>query len=73
MAKSNGFDVLIEALTIFKKYGSPYAPTHCEHDVLYVCVDPSQVSDVDKKKLDALGFDVNEDLDNFQSFRFGSA
>jgi hypothetical protein len=67
---------LIEALTILLKYGDPYNPTHCEHDVLTVCgIDPSDVSDEDKKKLDELGFIVsNEDGDPcFISFRFGSA
>ena len=27
---------LIEALTIFLKYGNPRNPTHCEHDVLTI-------------------------------------
>jgi hypothetical protein len=73
MAKSNGFGVLIEAMAIFKKYGDSYAPTHCEHDVLYVCIDPERVSEEDKKRLEGLGFHANTSLDNFESFRFGSA
>lgn len=60
---------LIEAL----QYGNPYAPTHCEHDVLTIVgVYPDQVSDEDKTRLDELGFFQGED-DMFQSFRFGSA
>jgi hypothetical protein len=67
---------LIEALTIFLKYvdDDPYAPTHCEHDVLYVpTVDFAKVSDEDKKRLDELGFTENTDgIEGFMSYRFGS-
>ena len=32
---------LIEALQIFSKYTDTGWPTHCEHDVMYICgVDP---------------------------------
>jgi hypothetical protein len=31
---------LIKALQIFLKYGNPDNPTHCEHDVLTVVIDP---------------------------------
>lgn len=67
-------DDLIEALTIFRKYGNPEYPTHCEHDELTVCIDPDLVSDDDKKKLDELGFFVGSDGedDYFKSFKFGS-
>lgn len=61
---------LIKALQIFLKYGNPYSPTHCEHDVLTVAIDPEDVSDEDKARLDELGFFVSDD--SFQSFRFGS-
>ena len=66
---------LIEALQIFAKYGDPYSPTHCEHDVLTVMIDPDDVSDEDKARLDELGFFPGSDwAENvFQSFRFGSA
>lgn len=65
---------LIEALNIFLKYGNPNYPTCCEHDEMFVCIEPSVVSDEDKKKLDDLGFRVNTELgDCFSSFRFGSA
>lgn len=67
-------DDLIEALTIFKKYIGPngcYAPTHCEHDEMYVCcVNPSDVSPEDITRLDDLGFVT--DGETFYSFRFGS-
>jgi hypothetical protein len=47
-------------------------PTHCEHDVLYVChVDEEDVSAEDIARLDELGFFPNEE-GGFQSFRFGS-
>ena len=62
---------LIQALQIFLKYGDVSYPTHCEHDVLTVCVDPSKVSDEDKVILKELGFFESDDC--FQSFRYGSA
>lgn len=66
---------LIKALQIFLKYGNPDRPTHCEHDELTVCIDPTKVSSADKKLLDKLGFFVSEDGegDCFKSFHFGSA
>lgn len=65
---------LIEALTIFLKYGDPQWPTHCEHDVLTICgIDPADVSDEDKAKLDELGFFVGDEYEQFQSYRYGSA
>ncbi len=65
---------LIKALQIFLKYGNPDNPTGSEHDELRVYIDPIDVLDVDKAALEALGFDVDEDLgDCFISYRFGSA
>jgi len=66
---------LIEALQIFLKYGNPESPTHCEHDVLTICdINPDDVSDEDKVKLEGLGFIISEEYGEecFQSFRFGS-
>ena len=65
-------DDLIKALQIFRKYGNPYNPTHCEHDELTVCVNPYIVSEEDKKELDNLGFFTDEEEECFKSFRFGS-
>lgn len=65
---------LIQALQIFLKYGNPEWPTHCEHDVLWICgIQPDQVSEEDKAKLDELGFFVDEDDNHFKSYRYGSA
>lgn len=65
---------LIEALQIFLKYGDPYAPTHCEHDVMYVMISPDVVSDEDTSKLDELGFYPDDEISEcFSSYRFGSA
>lgn len=65
---------LIEALTLLLKYGDPEYPTHCEHDELTICgIDPADVSDEDKAKLDALGFFVSEEDNCFRSSRYGSA
>jgi hypothetical protein len=65
---------LIEALTILAKYMDPEQkwPTHCEHDVLYVChIEPEDVSAEDIAILDELGF-FPGDEGGFMSFRFGS-
>jgi hypothetical protein len=66
---------LIEALQIFAKYGNPYSPTHCEHDVLTIMIDPAVVSAEDKARLNELDFapygEYGDDV--FTSFRFGSA
>lgn len=65
---------LIEALTIFLKYKNAYAPTHCEHDVLYVVgISEEEVSAEDTAKLKELGFIWSDGYGNWISFRFGSA
>lgn len=66
-------DKLIEALTLLMKYGCPTFPTHCEHDVLYVLVDPGLVSEDDIERLNALGFIAVEEEGHFRSYRYGSA
>jgi hypothetical protein len=71
--EEDGFNILIEALQIFRKYGNPYSPTHCEHDVLTVCIDPAIVSEKDKLKLEGRSFRPSEDGYGFVSYRFGSA
>ena len=63
-------DDLINALQIFRKYGNPTYPTNCSHDELYVNIDPDDVTDEDKKKLDKLTFFPNKN--GFISFYFGS-
>lgn len=67
-------DELIEALTIFRKYGNPVCPTHCEHDTLYICgICASDVSQEDIDELDRLGFFVGDEDDMFISYKFGRA
>lgn len=63
---------LIEALTIFNKYGDPGCPTHCEHDELFIMIDPDDVSREDKDKLEDLWFTETGD-GTFRSGYFGSA
>lgn len=64
---------LIEALQIFLKYGNPDFPTHCEHDVLFVDINPELVSEEDLKKLDEIGFYPSEENpEGFISYKFGS-
>lgn len=64
---------LIEAMQIFLKYGDIAHPTHCEHDVMTVCIDPAIVSKEDKTTLNSLGFFADEHEDCFKSYRYGSA
>ena len=65
---------LIEALQIFLKYDNPDYPTHCEHDMMLVMIDPQIVSTDDSIRLDALGFFIStEHSDCFASYKFGSA
>ena len=65
---------LIKALQIFLKYGNPEYPTNCSHYELAIMeIEPTKVSDEDKKELQVLGFEINEEEDYFYSFRFGSA
>jgi len=66
---------LILALQILVKYANDdYNPTHCEHDVLYICsgITKDKVSLEDIEKLDKLGIFWSNSEDSFISFRFGS-
>jgi|TARA_R110000765_G_scaffold415883_1_gene517307 hypothetical protein len=66
---------LIEALQILLKYGNPDNPTHCEHDVLYICgIDPIDVSEEDIETLDGMGFFISNAYGDecFMSFKYGS-
>lgn len=68
-------DDLIEALQILRKYGNPEYPTHCEHDKLNVDISAELVSEEDIKKLNRLGFFVDQGdgfEGTFSSFKFGS-
>lgn len=69
----DGFGNMIKACEIFRKYNDDqYAPFHCEHDILHVCgVEPDEVSDEDKQRLEDLGFFVKPP-GGFASHRFGS-
>lgn len=66
-------DDLIAALQIFRKYTNSRWPTHCEHDVMMVGVNPEDVTAEDKQKLKELGFSESDEYEVFVSFRFGSA
>lgn len=66
---------LIEALQIFLKYDNQQFPTHCEHDVLWICgnYDVDTMDSKDVEKLSELGFFWSEEDEAFKSFHFGSA
>jgi hypothetical protein len=67
---------LIKALEIFLKYcpEDTYAPTHCEHDVMYVtCVPFDKVTNEDVAALDALSFTEDRENGGFKPYRFGSS
>ena len=66
---------LIKALTILNKYLEGHYknyPTFCEHDVLYVQVDYTKISQEDLNELQILGFFPCEDLGNIMSYKYGS-
>ena len=65
---------LIKALQIFLKYGNPYNPTHCVHDILLIHgINVEDVTEEDKAALEQFDFFVSSEYDCFGSFRFGSA
>lgn len=66
---------LIEAFTIFAKYGEVAYPTHCEHDIMYVYpyVGPSEFTAEELARLDELGFAPHDEFaDGFYSYKYGS-
>jgi len=71
-------DTLIKAFQLFRKYGNPTYPCHCEHDVLYVNIHPDKVSKEDCLELLKLGFfpgqpnEYPENPNGFITFAFGS-
>ena len=73
----NGFKDMITACGIFARYAAPHYPFVCTHDVLWVVdVDPAEVDEVDRARLDELGFEISDDgrtPKQFYSYRFGSA
>lgn len=64
---------LILALQILSKYENLSYPTHCEHDVLWVIIDPELVGPEDTEALDGLGFFADERDGCFKSYKYGSA
>jgi hypothetical protein len=60
---------LIKALLIFYKYDEHFA-TGCEHDVMWVNVRPSRVSEEDTELLADYSFEPTEYT--FQSYQWGS-
>jgi hypothetical protein len=65
-------DALIEALSIMREYANPDFPTHCEHDVLFVNVDPGLVSPQHRARLAELTFHAADGSLGFTSSFFGS-
>lgn len=68
-------DDLIKALTILNKYlvgNNKEYPTSCEHDVLYVHVDYTKISQEDLDELETLGFRPCEYLGIMMSNVYGS-
>lgn len=63
---------LISALNIFLKYGNSEWPTWCRHDELHVNISPDVVSESDINILEELGFRIDDENDDFVSFKFGS-
>lgn len=67
-------DDLIKALQIFQKYRDESRPTICDHDILIITsITEDQISHEDRKTLNDLGFDWDENEEYWYSFKFGSA
>lgn len=61
------------AMAIFEKYiPDEKHPFHCDHDILRVTCNPGVVSSEDKDLLGKYGFFVEEDLECFASYKYGS-
>ncbi|QIG71239.1 hypothetical protein EVB32_132 [Rhizobium phage RHph_TM39] len=69
---------LIESLQIFSKYfrADSYAPIHCEHDILMLCVADVEVFNhidhTDANRVIELGWHWSNEFNCWCSFRFGS-
>ncbi len=61
----------VEVVTIIGSYLDPNdtLPVHCEHDQMWICVDPAKVSDEHKRRLAELGWDPDESYEGFQSYQ----
>lgn len=73
--KSKNMEELIKALTILGKYlddDQKERPISCEHDVMFVQVDYTKISQDDLNELEKYGFRPCEDLGNMLTFRYGS-
>ncbi len=55
---------LIESFSIFGRYGEGEFRTGAEHDILYVYIDPAEVSEADTVRLSELGWEPSAP-DNF--------
>lgn len=63
---------LIKALQIFLKHGDVHHPTNCNHDELRIFPKSDDFTDEELAELEKLGFDKDEDMGGFISYRFGS-
>jgi hypothetical protein len=63
---------LVRALQIFNRYTDSEFPTSCEHNQMFVHVDPKQVNQSDITELENIGFEVDYDLECFVSNKYGS-
>ncbi len=63
---------LIAALNIFNKHAKDdIFPTSCEHNTLYVLINPNRVPPEDIKTLEGLGFFADSNLGSFVSTMWG--
>jgi hypothetical protein len=70
-AEPNTPEAWIEVVTILGSYLDPNdtLPVCCEHDQMWICVDPDEVSDEHKRRLAELGWDPDESNEGFQSYQ----
>lgn len=51
---------LAEAFEIFSKYSDDAYPLHAEHDKISVHINPDEVEEEDRERLEKIGFHANQ-------------
>ncbi len=67
-APKKSFLALAEAFTILAKYNDEPYRLSGEHEIVYVLIDPNELTDGDKHRLDELGLFVDEDCECMAMF-----
>ena len=58
-----------DVFLVFEKYDMNKIDVYAEHDVIYVCCTPSEITDgEDLAILEDFGFNYNEDVESFEKY-----